>query len=151
MDDARLALYFRLFNEIGIIQQIATAFLEARLPDGLAAPHFTVLNHLIRVEDGRTPLQLARAFQVPKTTMTHTLSGLEKRGFIAMKPNPEDGRSKRVWLTPAGRACRDQAIANMADIFAVLEAEFSPDTVEAMLPDLERLRVFVDALRDRVS
>jgi hypothetical protein len=37
-------------------------------------PHFSVLNHLMRVEDGRTPLELARAFQVPKTTLS-TLAG----------------------------------------------------------------------------
>mgnify|MGYP001827498986 CR=1 FL=1 len=66
MDDTKQALYFRLFNEIGIMQQISNAFLEARLPEGLIAPHFTVLNHLIRVSDGRTPLEMARAFQVPK-------------------------------------------------------------------------------------
>ena len=45
-------MYFRLFNEVGIIDQISRAFLEARLPDGLIISHFTVINHLIRVADG---------------------------------------------------------------------------------------------------
>ena len=86
-------LYFRLFNEIGILAQLSRALLVARLPDGLVLPHFTVINHLIRVKDGQTPLQLARAFQVPKTSMTHTLAGLEKRGLVEMRTNPEDARS----------------------------------------------------------
>ena len=151
MDDAKQLLYFRLFNEIGIIQQISTAFLEARLPDGLIAPHFTVLNHLIRVSDGRTPLEMARAFQVPKTTLTHTLAGLEERGLIEMRPNPDDGRSKRVWLTEKGRATRNQAIADLDDLFEMIAAEFPSETVEEMLPELERLRIFIDELRDRVT
>ena len=94
--------YFRLFNEIGILAQLSRAVFEARLPGGMLVSHFAVLNHLIRVEDGRTPRELARAFQVPKTTMTHTLAGLESAGYVRMKPNAEDGRSKRVWITPAG-------------------------------------------------
>jgi DNA-binding MarR family transcriptional regulator len=151
MDDAKQLLYFRLFNEIGIIQQISTAFLEARLPDGLIAPHFNVLNHLIRVSDGRTPLEMARAFQVPKTTLTHTLAGLEERGLIEMRPNPDDGRSKRVWLTDKGCATRNQAIAGLDDLFEMIAAEFPSETVEEMLPELERLRIFIDALRERVT
>ncbi len=96
-------LYFQLFNEIGIINQLSRTAFEARLPDGMVLPQFAVINHLIRVQDGRTPLQLARAFQVPKTSMTHTLAGLEKRGLVEMRANPEDARSKQVWLTEAGR------------------------------------------------
>jgi hypothetical protein len=70
MRDRTCPLYFRLFNEIGIIEQLSRARFEARLPKGVLVPHFTVLNHLMRVEDGRTPLELARAFQVPKTTLS---------------------------------------------------------------------------------
>lgn len=146
--DERNAMFFRLFNEIGIIEQISRAFLEARLPDGLIAPHFQVCNHLIRVADGRTPLELARAFQVPKTTMTHTLAGLGKRGLVDMRPNPGDGRSKRVWLTDAGRAFRDRAIAEMGPLFDDLAEGVDAWRLEAILPVLEELRVFIDAYRD---
>ncbi|MGB0499456.1 MAG: MarR family transcriptional regulator, partial [Rubricella sp.] len=47
--------YFALFNEIGIIAQLSRALFEARLDDGITLPHFTVLNHLVRVGDGATP------------------------------------------------------------------------------------------------
>ena len=83
MDNETRALYFRFFNEIGIISQLSRTMMDMRLPEGVNTSHFSVLNHLIRVQDGRTPLALARAFQVPKTTMTHTLAGLEKLGFVA--------------------------------------------------------------------
>ncbi|MEL7026481.1 MAG: MarR family transcriptional regulator [Pseudomonadota bacterium] len=148
MDEDTQATFFRLFNEIGIIDQISTAFLEARLPDGLIASHFGVVNHLIRVKDGRTPMELASAFQVPKTTMTHTLAGLEKHGFVEMRPNPDDGRSKRVWLMPAGRAFRDETIARLAPVFADLSKGMDTEALKAMLPALENLRIYLDEFRN---
>jgi DNA-binding MarR family transcriptional regulator len=142
-------LFFSLFNEMGIIEQLARAQLEARLPEGLITPHFTVLNHLVRVQDGRTPLDLARAFQVPKTSMTHTLAGLEALGLVEMRPNPEDKRSKQVWLTEAGRNLREGTIAALIPEFADLAREFPAERVAAMLPALIELRQIMDARRDR--
>lgn len=148
MDDKTLATYFSLFNEIGIIEQLSRALFESRLPDGMLVSHFSVLNHLIRVADGRTPLDLAQAFQVPKTTMTHTLTGLASRGLIEMRPNPMDGRSKCVWLTPEGREFRNGAIAAMAPDLVVFAKEFPLERVEDLVPRLAEIRAFLDAQRD---
>ncbi len=141
-------LYFELFNEIGILGQLSRALFEARLPEGLVLPHFTVINHLIRVQDGRTPLQLARAFQVPKTSMTHTLAGLEKRGFVTMRVNPDDARSKQVWLTDAGRRFRDTAIAGIAPDLAGIADTLDQEAVRAVIDKLATLRKRMDAARD---
>lgn len=148
MPDPNPADFFEVFNEIGIIEQLSRAILEARLPDGLIAPHFTVLNHLVRVKDGQTPVHMARAFQVPKTSMTHTLKGLEAQGLIAVRPNAEDGRSKRVWLTDAGRAMRAQVIADLGPEFVKLAQGFDMERLAAIKPVLTDLRIFLDAARD---
>ena len=145
--DDPASLYFGLLNEIGIIEQLSRALLEARLPAGLIAPHFTVLNHLTRVADGRMPLELARAFQVSKTTMTHTLAGLVRHGLVEMRPNPDDGRSKQVWLTEAGRQTRARTIAALGPDLAWLSDAFPPDRAAALMPDLTRLRQILDAGR----
>lgn len=147
MQPDALGAYFRLFNEIGILSQLGRAVLEAGLPDGLISSHFGVVNHLIRVGDGPTPLDLARAFQTPKTSMTHTLAGLEKLGMIEMRPNPDDGRSKRVWLTGKGRTMRDDTVAQMAPAFVKLSEQFPPEKVQAILPELSALRVLLDQNR----
>lgn len=144
-------LYFRLFTEIGIINQLATTLLESRLPDGLLAPHFGVLNHLVRVRDGGTPLELARAFQVPKTTMTHQIGVLERKGLVVLAPNADDGRSKRVWLTDEGRAVRERTVLAFGDVFARL-AEITPHgDVAELLPRLERIRRHLDEARSQDS
>jgi len=114
----------------------------------LIAPHFTVLNHLTRVADGRTPIDMARAFQVPKTSMTHTLKGLLAHGLIEVRPNPEDGRSKTVWLTDAGRELRAQVIADLIADFKKLMADFDPGPLMQAKPVLTELRKHLDAARD---
>lgn len=148
MDNDTRHVYFTFFNEIGIIAQLSRAAMEARLPKGLTLPHFSVINHLIRVRDGQTPLTLARAFQVPKTTMTHTLSGLLEHGFVEMRPNPKDGRSKTVWLTDAGRTFREAAIKASDPDIEALKAAFPKQKVERLLPLLADIRSFMDAYRD---
>lgn len=148
MDSKTLSLYFSLFNEIGIIEQLGRALFESQLPDGFLMSHFTVLNHLIRVQDGQTPLKLAQAFQLPKTTMTHTLSVLEKHGLIEMRPNPKDGRSKCVWLTTKGQDFRNEAIEKLAPFLATLAEKFPPESVNQLVPGLTEIRQFMDKQRD---
>lgn len=142
------ALYFAFFNEVGIIAQLSRAAFEARLPDGVTLPHFSVLNHLIRVSDGRTPLELARAFQVPKTSMTNTLAGLESRGLVDIRPNPGDGRSKQVWLTEKGRLFRDHAIRRMMPEMSSLAEACPPSDMADLVERLTAIRKLLDAQRD---
>lgn len=139
---------FAIFNEVGIIAQLSRAMFEARLPEGVLLPHFSLINHLMRVRDGQTPLVLARAFQVPKTTMTHIISVAVKHGWVELHPNPKDGRSKTVWLTDAGRAFRDRAIADLGpDLTHVADALSVPDQ-EGLLTRLTDLRIHLDRARD---
>lgn len=140
--------FFAFFTEVGIVAQLSRALFEARLPDGFTLSQFTVLNHLIRVKDGRTPLDLARAFQVPKTSMTHSLAVLERHGLIRLAPNARDGRSKCVWITEDGRAFRQAAMAGMVPDMAAIAAQFEVGRIAGALPVLSDLRQLLDRMRD---
>jgi DNA-binding MarR family transcriptional regulator len=148
MPDETLSVYFRFFNEIGILEQLGRALLEARLPSGFILPHFAVLNHLIRVKDGQTPMALARAFQVPKTNMTHSLAKLAKAGLIELRPNPKDGRSKYVFITPAGFEFRQKAIVALMPDIEKISLSIKPDQIASLLPMLEDIRRHLDHARD---
>lgn len=139
---------FAVLNEVGIINQLSRTMMEARMPPGFLISHFSVLNHLIRVGDGRTPLQIAQAFQVPKTTMTHTLTKLDDTGLVDIRPNPDDGRSKQVWITEAGRAFRDDCIAGLGPDISVTLQKIDASDFAAALPFLARLRSVLDQMRD---
>ena len=147
VDPARMALTFGVLTEISIIAQLSAAAFEAAMP-GWTVGQFGVVQALIRTGDGKTPLELARAFQQPKTTMTHTLQVLERRGLIRFEPNPGDGRSKLVRLTEAGRIWHGQAMAKVAARQGRLHARLAPGTLEALRPHLAELRTTLDALRD---
>jgi DNA-binding MarR family transcriptional regulator len=144
---SELRKYFELFNEISIIAQLTRTIMESRLPAGMTQPHFGVLNHLVRVGDGETPRELARAFQVPKNSMTNTLAGLERQGLIELRPNPEDGRSRCIYLTGAGSKFREQAIANLGPEIMRLAERILPSEVDAVLPSLARIRRVLDENR----
>ncbi len=146
--DKRLAVFFQLFNEIGIISQLSRAMFEARLEDGFLLPHFSVLNHLVRVGDGKTPLELSRAFQVPKASMTHTLTRLADAGHIEMQENQRDRRSKLVHITDSGRRFRETAILGLAPDIDVIARHLRIEDAEAVLPVLQRLRETLDETRD---
>lgn len=143
-----LATVFSVFNEINILSQLSRAMFEARLPSGVLLAHFALLNHLTRVRDGQTPLALARAFQVPKTTMTHTLMIAERHGWVETRPNPRDGRSKQVWLTAEGRRFREEAIAAVAPDLQAIADGFPSEDMTVLLPRLSALRAFLDARRE---
>jgi DNA-binding MarR family transcriptional regulator len=114
------------------------------LPPGFVAAQFSVLNHLVRLGDGKTPLALAEAFQVPKNSMTHSLTVLEREGLIEFRKNPQDGRSKLVCITDAGRSFRAETINALAPDIARIAIAFPPEFVARLLPDLESLRKFLD-------
>ena len=147
MTDHHRAL-FQVFNEVGIINQLSSAVFQARLPDGLHISHFSVLNHLVRLGDGKTPLAIANAFQVPKTTMTHTLAVLEKRALIRMAPHETDGRSKVVFLTDAGRDMQSAAIAAMGEPLQKMAEDLGREAIMDLLPALERIRIYLDENRE---
>jgi DNA-binding MarR family transcriptional regulator len=147
MDDQGKQI-FQFFNEVGIINQLATAIFAGQLADGLHPSHFSLLNNLVRLGDGKTPLALANAFQVPKTTMTHTLSVLEKRGAISLQRHATDGRSKVVFLTDTGRNIHRDAIHGMAGPIQKMIEDIGSDDILEVLPKLARIRAYLDENRD---
>jgi DNA-binding MarR family transcriptional regulator len=51
-----------------------------------------------------TPSELAERERIQRPTATRLLGRLEQPGYVARTPDPHDGRSSLVALTPAGRA-----------------------------------------------
>ena len=143
-----LRLAFDFFSEIGILQQLSQPRLERRMPHGISYAQFSVLSHLIRTTDGKSPSTLARILQVPRPNMTNTLSGLEKRGHIEIKPNPRDGRGKLIFLTEAGQHVREQAIVSIIPEFVIVSKRFDFSELASFMPVLGKLREVMDLYRD---
>jgi DNA-binding MarR family transcriptional regulator len=139
---------FAFFNEIGIIAQLSQALLGKVLPDGVHPSHFAIMNHLVRLGDGKPPVRIASAMQVTKATMTHSLAVLERRGLIETRPSAEDARSKLVYLTEAGRSFHAEAIAGANRAFGRIVGEGELETMRQAMPALVEIRKLLDENRD---
>jgi DNA-binding MarR family transcriptional regulator len=82
---------------------------------GLEVYEFDVLSALRRsgAPYELTPGQLVRQTLVGSGTTTNRLDRLESRGLIDRRPDPEDGRVRRVRLTDRGRDRVDAAVADL--------------------------------------
>jgi DNA-binding MarR family transcriptional regulator len=135
------SLAVALFSEIFMADQLARNRLTKALPKGMEISHFSVLNHLARSGDERSPAQLARAFHVTRGAMTNTLNKLEWAGHIHIRPDWDDARRKFVSISPAGKAARDAALAAIAPILNQVVEAIGQDKVKNALPVLREMRI----------
>ena len=130
-----------LFGELFMADQLARNRISKALPKGMEISHFGVLNHLARLNDERTPAQLAKAFHVTRGAMTNTLAKLEWAGHVHIRPDWDDARRKFVAISPAGRAARDAAVQSVAPLIAEVVGALGIDRVLALIPVLRELRI----------
>lgn len=133
-----------LFAALSAAHHAAQRLIEARLPKGLNAPQFIVLERLAWQGEGQTPASIAEAFGWPKTSMSHTVTVLESRGLVRLEPNPRDGRSKCLWLTPKGRSL---ALAGRAAV----EADLASIAALAPSSAVDQLTLDMLSLANRLS
>jgi DNA-binding MarR family transcriptional regulator len=69
--------------------------------------------------EGLMHTELARHLLVQPATITKMLQRMEKAGFVERRPDPEDQRVSRVYLTEAGKAVR----ADVQRVWRQLEEE----------------------------
>lgn len=78
-------------------------------------------------QEGLTHTELAKLLHVQPATITRMLQRMEKSGFVQRRPDLEDQRVSRVYLTPAGRAIQD----SVHQVWRTLEVEaFAGFTME---------------------
>ena len=82
---------------------LARRFDDALRPVGLTQGQFSLLTSLNRAEPP-TIGAVATLLALDRTTLTANLKPLERRGLVKVKVDREDKRSRRLIMTPAGRA-----------------------------------------------
>ncbi|MCA3532920.1 MAG: MarR family transcriptional regulator [Rhodobacter sp.] len=140
MSDKAEEIAVALFSELLTADQLARSRIARLLPRGMELSQFSVLNHLSRVNDERSPAQLARAFHVTRGAMTNTLTKLEWAGHIHIRPDWDDARRKFVAISPSGRAARDAAVQAITPLIADIVQALGEPRLRTMLPILRELR-----------
>lgn len=61
-----------------------------------------ILGYLVHCGQAPCPKDVEEEFQLSHPTVSGLLSRMEKKGFIALNPDPDDRRCKRIVLTQKG-------------------------------------------------
>ena len=141
MNNPVSSLAVAIFSELIAADQLARDRLGKVLPKGMEISHFSVLNHLARTHEEKTPAQLASTFHVTRGAMSNTLNKLETAGYIHIRPDWDDTRRKLVAISPAGRNARDAAFAAIGPMIESVVSDVGVEKVRSVLPVLRELRV----------
>ena len=80
----------------------------------------------------------------PPTTVSSYVKRLEQRGHVVREPNPDDGRSYRIRLTPEGHRVHQAAGAAFLPVLGRVVAALGPDE-PVVRSSLRALRAALDA------
>lgn len=147
-DDPR-DIRFRILTWIGIIEQLAATKAGRVLRDiDLSFPQFVMLSHFShRPDEGKTVTEVARALQQPQPGVTKTIAKLCEGGYLEAQPNPEDGRSKTLFLTPAGKRAFRRAVDLFAPVLEPVFRDWDRDDLDRLFADLDRIKIYLDENR----
>ena len=73
----------------------------------LTAAQGHLMGYLAMRKTPPCPRDIEEEFQLSHPTVSGLLSRLEKKGFISFRPDEDDRRSKRIYISPKGRACNE--------------------------------------------
>ena len=138
----------QVFDEIRYIEHLVRTAIARKLPVGLTYPQFEVMNLLSRRGDGITPLEIARALQMTKSGLTNTLQRLCARKLIRVEICANDGRRKRIWLTPEGRSAYGKCMVAIRPRMDRLRDGFTQKEFRDALPFLKALRTWLGEMHE---
>jgi DNA-binding MarR family transcriptional regulator len=89
--------------------------------------------------EGLSHSELARQVHVRPATVTNAIKRMERAGFVERRPDPEDERVSRVYLTEAGRDVREAVEGIWRELAAQTLAGFSLEEREQLHSLLQRV------------
>ena len=140
------SLDFRIINWIGIIDQLTSTKMRQLLQGSdVPPPQFILLNHFShRPEEGKTVSGIANAMQQPQPGITKTIAKMLSNGFLRAEENPNDGRSKILFLTKTGKTAHQAAKARLGDGMQHTFDGWREWEKKDFFTFLDRLKIYLD-------
>ena len=91
---------------------------------GISADDFALYNRLAHVGSA-TATELAESLGMARSTFIFRFNRLVERGHATRIPNPRDGRSSLLTLTPEGQRAADRALPPFRDLVASVLRELT--------------------------
>ena len=130
--------------EVFWTQQKRKRLVETALGGGDLPPEDYPFYVMIGAEGPWTPTGLAERLMMPLSTVIFRVKRLEGRGHAERAPNPDDGRSFLIRLTPEGKRLLDRARPLFRDYAEAVEKRLGRDQVAALTSGMLALREAID-------
>jgi MarR family transcriptional regulator for hemolysin len=134
----------RFFDALTHANRRLRALFDARAKGlGLTLSRARALMRLAE-RDGVSQSALAETLGIEQPSLVGLIDGLEKKGFVERRVDPDDRRSRRVYLTPAGQ----KSAAEIVDFTMRLRAQVlkgvDPDDLAAAIRVLTRANANIE-------
>jgi DNA-binding MarR family transcriptional regulator len=100
---------------------------------------------IVGAEGPWTPTELAQRLQMPLTTVLFRLKRLERRGHAERVPNPSDGRSFTIRLTPSGRRLLRNARPKFRAAAEAVEERLGAERVDQLREAMSQLQEAIES------
>ena len=129
-----------LLFTLGEVQRLVRAYADKQAARyGITRAQWAVLAKVERTE-GLKQTELAEMLDLQPITLTRLLDGLADNGLIERRPDPDDRRAKRLYLTPAARPLLERLTDLGEDLMATALAGLNAAEVEAVLGNLTTVK-----------
>ncbi|MFZ2102636.1 MAG: MarR family transcriptional regulator [Oricola sp.] len=119
-------------------RKLARRFDAALRPFGLTNGQFSLMVALNQPEP--PPIgRLAPFLGTDPSTLTAAVKPLARRGLLAVDPDPDDRRSRRLRITPEGVAVMRQAVEVWREIHVEVEAGLDAGTADTLRKGLAQI------------
>jgi DNA-binding MarR family transcriptional regulator len=98
--------------------------------------------------DGRTPGEVAAAVNITTPAVTKAATRLAEAGLLVRRPDDQDNRLVRLWLTDAGRALREPIEAARRSLEDTVTADLTAAERKHLLSALAKIHRAAGELLD---
>lgn len=133
-------LFFRLYQASNLMHKTGSRAVAAF---GATTQQWGILGALSRppvVERGMTVKELIEFLGLSRQNVTAVLNRLERSGLIERTRIAEDGRIRRIRLTPKGRETWSQMLEKIRAYYMAAMADFSTEESLLLFRLLDRLK-----------
>lgn len=113
-----------------LVRRVSQLYDQELAKAGLKTTQYSLLSHVLKLGPIR-PGDLAAAMTMDASTLTRNLKPLVAAGWLELTPG-DDGRSRSVHITPAGRDKRAEAQPHWRAAQQQLNQQLGTDTVAAL-------------------